>query len=85
MWEVRKEPLPAAQPCGLTKLWPAEREDRAGWNQPSALGTSALSLAWGGEACSPQTEKAAERERTGGNVEVTEKMRKRKLESIQTL
>lgn len=50
----KKGPLPAAQACGLTVTWLAEK-DRAGWSQSSAPGTTALNLAWGGEAYYPQT------------------------------
>lgn len=54
----RKKLVPAAQACGPTNIWPAKREGRG------APGTTALSLAWTGEACSRQTE-AAEREEEG--------------------
>lgn len=57
----RKKLVPAAQACGPTNIWLAKREGRGGWSQPSAPGTTALRLAWTGEACSLQTE-AAERE-----------------------
>lgn len=60
----RKKLVPAAQACGPTNIWLAKREGRGGWSQPSAPGTTALSLAWTGEACSLQTE-AAEREQEG--------------------
>lgn len=57
----KKGPLPAARACGLTVTWLAEGEDRAE-SQPSAPGTTALNLAWGGEAYCPQTG-------TGGHTE----------------
>lgn len=60
MRRKKKGPLPAAQACGLTETWLAEGEDRAGWSQPSAPGTTALNLAWGGEAYCPQTGGTAE-------------------------
>lgn len=55
MRRKKKGPLPAAPACGLTVTWLAEGEDRAGWSQPSAPGTTALNLAWRGEAYCPQT------------------------------
>ncbi len=93
MRRKKKGPLPAAQACGLTVTWLAEGEDRAGWSQPSAPGTSALNLAWGGEAYCPQTgtaehtderQRATEQER-GWRREKKEKKGedKKRLESIQ--
>lgn len=62
MRRKKKSPLPAAQACGLTVTWLAEGEDRAGWSQTSAPGTTALNLACSGEAYCPQTG-------TGGHTE----------------
>lgn len=67
MRRKKKGPVPAAQACGLTHTWLAA-EDTAGWSQPSAPGTTALNLAWTGEAYCPQTgtgEQKEEHQRRG--------------------
>lgn len=64
--------------------WPAEGEDRAGRSQTSAPGTTALNLAWEGEAYRHHTgtggkhteQRQREREEEKGNKD-------RRLESIQ--
>lgn len=74
----RTGPLPAAPACGLAVTWLAEGEDRAGWSQPSAPGTTAPSLAWRGEACRSQTgtgEHAEERKKERRNRKIQEKTR----------
>ena len=61
--EKKKGPVPAAQVCGwLTATWPAEEEDRAERSHTSAPGTTALNLAWAGEACCPHTGTAEQEE-----------------------
>lgn len=67
--ERRKAPLPAAPACGLTVTWPAEGEDRAAWSRPSAPGTTALNLAWRGEAYCPQPGTGERTEEQQGEAE----------------
>lgn len=59
--------VPAAQAGGPTETWQEEEEDRAGWSQPSAPGTTALNLPWTGETC--QTETGEDTEEQQGETE----------------
>lgn len=63
-------PIPAAPAGGPTGTWPAEGGGRAE-SRPSAPGTTALSLAWGGEAYCRQT----------GTGEHAEEERRREVEN----
>lgn len=74
--EEKEGPLPAAPACGLTAPWLVEGEDRAGWSQTSAPGTTALNLAWGGEACCPQAG-------TGDHTKQQQRVRQKRTERVE--
>lgn len=77
----RKAPLPAAPACGPTGTGPAEGEDRDAWSRPSAPGTTALNLAWRGEAYCPQPGTGERREERRREAEQEERGEDKRLES----
>lgn len=65
-------PVPAAQACVPTETWLAEGGGRAEGSLTSAPGTTALNLAWAGEACCSQSGTAEEQR---ASAEETKKKR----------